>query len=146
MIKAVRHTGIVVNDLNLMTNFYKKLGFKDYLKNIEEGEFIDQVTGLDQVSLEYTKLKSPDGFILELLKYHSHPQDKQIQTSLSNNLGCSHVAYTVEDINYAIEKIINSGGSICNSPATTYDGKHKVAYCYDPEGVIMEIVEEVHEI
>jgi predicted enzyme related to lactoylglutathione lyase len=143
MIKAVRHTGIVVDDLDKMSNFYRALGFIDFSQAIEKGDFIDQVTGLKHANLEWVKLKAPDGYLLELLKYHSHPKDLMEISSCANDLGCSHVAYTVENIEITCQKIVDAGGSIGNIPATSLNGRVKVAYCYDPEGVIMEIVEEV---
>tara|TARA_B110000008_G_scaffold277604_1_gene319287 strand:+ start:1209 stop:1643 length:435 start_codon:yes stop_codon:yes gene_type:complete len=143
MIKVVRHTGIVVNDLDKMSNFYRELGFVNFSQDIEKGEFIDQVTGLKHTNLEWVKLKAPDGYLLELLKYHSHPKDLMEARASANELGCSHLAYTVEDIETTCQKILDAGGSIGNIPATSLNGRFKVAYCYDPEGVIMEIVEEV---
>ncbi len=141
MISSIRHTGIVVRDLSKSVEFYKKLGFTDHEKAIEEGEFIDQVTGFTNVKLEWVKLKAQDGSLLELLKYHSHPLNEKISNQDSNQLGCSHVAFTVEDIDKACTVIQNEGGSIVNPPALSKDNKVKVSYCHDLEGVLMEIVE-----
>lgn len=63
--------------------------------------------------------------------------------SKSNELGCSHLAYTVHDINISCKKIILGGGSIKNDPVISPNGKVKVAYCHDPEGVLIELVEEL---
>ena len=35
------------------------------------------------------------------------------------------------------------GGSLVNSPATAPDGTVRVAYCHDPEGNLLELVEEL---
>jgi predicted enzyme related to lactoylglutathione lyase len=141
MIKTVRHTGIVVRDLKRTADFYRGIGFIDDNQAIEEGEFIDQVTGLKKTKLEWIKLKAPDGYLLELLQYHSHPDKTQIMQQKSNKLGCSHMAFGVDNIDNACETIQNLGGSIVNPPALTNDKKVKVAYCHDVEGVLMEIVE-----
>ena len=87
MIISVRHTGIVVRNLEKTANFYRALGFVDDNRAIEEGEFIDQVTGLKNTKLEWLKLKAPDGYILELLQYHSHPESAEITQQKSNKLG-----------------------------------------------------------
>ena len=141
MIRSVRHTGIVVRDLEKTANFYRALGFVDDNQALEEGEFIDQVTGLENTKLEWIKLKTPDGYILELLQYHSHPENTEITQQKSNKLGCSHMAFSVDNIDRICEKIIQLGGCIVNPPALTNDKKVKVAYCHDVEGVLMEIVE-----
>ena len=141
MIKAVRHTGIVVRNLKNSTDFYSELGFIEENRAIEEGEFIDKVVGMLNTKLAWVKLKAPDGYLLELLQYQSHPQEKEIFNQKSNQLGCSHLAFTVEQIEIFCEKIIKLGGSVVNPPALTNNKNIKVAYCHDNEGNLMEIVE-----
>ena len=141
MIKAVRHTGIVVRNLDESVKFYRTLGFVEDNRDIEEGVFIDTVVGLQGAKLEWVKLKAPDGYLLELLQYHSHPEQKNIVKQKSNQLGCSHLAFSVKGINAVCEKIKKIGGSMVNPPALTNDKKVKVAYCHDNEGNLMEIVE-----
>lgn len=141
MIKSVRHTGIVVRDLEKAANFYRALGFIDSNKASEEGKFIDQVTGLLNAKLEWIKLKAPDGYLLELLQYHSHMESEEVTNQKSNKLGCSHMAFGVDNIEKTCEIIEKMGGSIVNSPALTDDKRVKVAYCHDIEGVLIEIVE-----
>ena len=141
MIKAVRHTGVVVRDLEKSTEFYCALGFVEDNQAIEEGDFIDTVVGLQKVKLEWVKLKAPDGYILELLQYHSHPEQKEIAKQRSNQLGCSHLAFSVDDIDTVCKEIKKIGGSVVNPPALTNEKKVKVVYCHDNEGNLMEIVE-----
>ena len=73
----------------------------------------------------FSKLKAPDGYLLELLQYHSHPEQKEIAKQRSNQLGCSHLAFSVNDINTVCEKIKEIEGSIVNPPALTNDKKVK---------------------
>jgi catechol 2,3-dioxygenase-like lactoylglutathione lyase family enzyme len=141
MINSVRHTGVVVRDLEKAANFYRALGFVDFNHALEEGKFIDQVTGLIDTKLEWVKLKAPDGYLLELLKYHSHIDSSAMTLQNSNKLGCSHMAFGVDNIDKTCKIIEEMGGSIVNLPALTDDKKVKVAYCHDLEGVLMEIVE-----
>ena len=75
MISSIRHSGIVVRDLQRVADFYRSLGFIDANSEKEEGDFIEQVTGLKGAKLEWIKLKAPDGNLIELLKYHSHSED-----------------------------------------------------------------------
>lgn len=141
MITAVRHTGIVIRNLDESVKFYLELGFVEDNRDLEEGVFIDTVVGLQNTKLQWVKLKAPDGSLLELLQYHSHPERKRIIKQKSNQLGCSHIAFSVKDINSVCERIKKIGGSMVNPPALTNDKKVKVAYCHDNEGNLMEIVE-----
>lgn len=143
MIENVRHTGIVVRDLVKMAKFYHLLGFVEDSCAVEEGSFVEQVTGLKGVKLEWVKMRSPDGYLLELLQYHSHPMKIDMTKAKSNQLGCSHIAFTAKDIERTCLNIVKAGGSIVNQPAKSPNGKVKVAYCHDPEGILMEIVEEL---
>ena len=144
MIRNVRHTGIVTHDLERMAAFYRALGFVDESHAIETGLFIEQVVHLDGVEVEWIKMRAPDGSLLELLQYHSHPLSLRSDLAKSNELGCSHLAFTVGDIDKACEIVTNSGGRITNPPAIAPNGRVKVVYCHDPEGGLIELVEETH--
>jgi len=141
MIKDVRHTGIVVRNLEKSVEFYRALGFVEDNRDTEKGVFIDTVVGLQNTKLEWVKLKAPDGYLLELLQYHSHLEQKEIVKQKSNQLGCSHLAFSVDDIDVVCEKIDKLGGSMVNLPVLTDNKKVKVVYCHDNEGNLMEIVE-----
>jgi catechol 2,3-dioxygenase-like lactoylglutathione lyase family enzyme len=142
MITKIRHTGVVVRDLVKSLNFYEGLGFKLASRQIEHGDFIDQVVGLTKVKVETAKLLSPCGGMLELLKYHSHPINEPVSRQDSNRLGCSHIALQVNDITAVLDIIELKHGSLKCDPVKSADGVFTVAYCYDPEGNIVEIVEE----
>ena len=76
MIIGTRHTGIVVENLEVAQNFYLGLGFSVHSEDVEKGRFIEQVTGLDKVKLKWVKMKLSDGSLLELLQYQE-PAQKQ---------------------------------------------------------------------
>ena len=145
MVLNTRHTGFVVLDLEKFIKFYEGFGLKLISRMVEQGDYIDKLVGLINVKLEWAKLSLPDGSLIELLQYHTHIDssysDGEVQ--FSNRLGCSHIALTVKDIKEAIEYICLSGGSIKNKYQISPDGNVKVAYCYDMEGNILEIVENL---
>jgi catechol 2,3-dioxygenase-like lactoylglutathione lyase family enzyme len=145
MVLNTRHTGFVVSDLKKFIKFYEGFGLRLLSRMIEEGDYIDNLVGLKNVKLEWAKLSLPDGSLIELLKYHTHidslKSDGEVQ--LSNRLGCSHIALTVKNIDDAIQYICKAGGSIKNKYQISPDGNVKVAYCYDIEGNILEIVQEL---
>ena len=74
MISSIRHIGFVVTDLEKSLKFYSGiLGLELYRRYTEKGDFIDNLTGLKGVTLEWAKLIIPSGGLIELLQYHSHP-------------------------------------------------------------------------
>jgi catechol 2,3-dioxygenase-like lactoylglutathione lyase family enzyme len=144
MISGYRHTGLVVWNLENSLAFYVKiLGFRLWKRAVEQGRFIEQVVGIPGVVLEWVKLKAPDNSLLELLQYHSHPDhEAYFKLQPSNKPGSSHLAFTVKDIGEQY-RILLERGIHCNSePQTSPDGNVKVLYCHDPDGIIVELVEE----
>jgi len=62
MITAIRHVGIVVRDLGKSLVFYQEiLGLEIYRRQFEEGLFIEELTGIKNVKLEWVKLIIPKG-------------------------------------------------------------------------------------
>ena len=143
MIRNLRHTGLVVRDLERAVTFYEALGLKVWRRETECGDFIDTVVGIAGVRIEWAKLEAPDGSLVELLQYHSHPDDGLRQNAHSNRLGCSHIAYTVDDLASTCLMVSRLGGSVINPPAKAPNGKVRVAYCHDLDGILMELVEEL---
>lgn len=142
MITKIRHTGLVVRDLERAIQFYEALGLKVWRREEERGPFIDAVVGIASVRLEWAKLHVPDGSLVELLQYHSHPDTQLLADAPSNRLGCSHIAFTVNDIDGTCKEIARLGGSVVNPPALAPGGLVRVAYCHDPDGILMEVVAE----
>mgnify|MGYP001159480912 FL=1 len=143
MIINKRHTGLVVNNLSLSIKFYESLGLKVWNRQIEKGNFISKVVGIKNVEIETAKLKIQDGSLLELLEYKS-PKKKNVNSLYpSNRHGCSHVSFTVKDIDKISKLIVSIGGSIVNLPQVSENGTHKVMYCHDIDGIIVELVQEL---
>lgn len=143
MFLKTRHTGLVVNNIDNSLRFYESMGFNLLSREVEKGEFISKVVGIANVVIETAKLMGADQSMIELIQYHSHPDLAEITDAPSNSHGCSHIAFSVADADEACNKIINLGGSKINSPEISPNGKYKVAYCHDIDGIILEIVEEL---
>ena len=142
MIENMRHVGLVVKDLAKQESFYSALGFRRFKSEIESGRFIEQVTGIDKVEIEWVKMTLPEGMVLELLKYRQPESQVRCEKAHADRLGCSHIAFTVNQIDEICNVIEDNGGSVVNPPEPSSDGQVKVAYCHDPEGILLEIVEE----
>lgn len=143
MILRTRHTGLVVRDINASIAFYEAMGLSVWKRQVEEGPFISGVVGVPDVVIETAKLKASDGTLVELLQYHSHPDSQTFSRAASNKLGCSHIAFTVEDLEAACALIVAQGGSVINAPGISPDGNVKVSYCHDLDGILLEMVEEI---
>ena len=141
MIEGIRHTGIVVNNLQKASEFYLALGFKIQAKANEEGRFIEKVTGFKNVNIEWIKMVLNDGNLLELIQYNNPKKEKKLNKQPPNQIGVSHIAFNVNNIESFCKNIVDLGGSIINEPAITNNKQFKVAYCHDIEGNLLEVVE-----
>lgn len=143
MILNTRHTGMVVRDLERSIAFYTSLGLMVWKRETETGTYIDTVVGIKDVIVEWAKLVAPDGSVIELLQYHSHPDQTPFSKAPSNKLGCSHISFTVLNVDAALITIQEMGGSILNLPSASPSGIVKVAYAYDPDGILIELVQDL---
>jgi len=139
--------GLVVEDLERSIHFYRDiLSLKLVGRLIEEGPYINHIVGINNAKLEWAKLQCSDGSIIELIQYLSHPGKNDVSgTYPSNRHGCSHVAFTVNDINLLYKKIIDIGCKCNSQPILSPDNKVMVMYCHDPDGIILEIVEDINK-
>jgi len=141
MIIAIRHTGLVVRDLKRALHFWcEVLGFKVVKHMDESGPHIDAMMGLREVRVTTAKLAAPDGNLVELLHFHSHPDQPQ-WNGTPYSTGFTHVALTVVDLDQVILKLSNEGVSFPAPPQLSPDGYANLIYAKGPEGVLLELVE-----
>ena len=97
MITGVRHTGIVVKDIDSALDFWVNVLEFDVVSNqIETGKFIDNLLGLDSVTVQTIKLIAKDKTMIELLHFKSHPCDNLWDGTPYSN-GLTHVALNTLD-------------------------------------------------
>lgn len=139
-IKNIRHTGIVVDDLQSSLSFYQDvLGFSLHKKMDEQGSYINNMLALENVNVTTVKLTSPDGQMIELLHFKSHPRELQHRETPA--IGISHVAFTVDDLEKTFKELTSKGIEFNAEPQYSPDGYAKVTFCRAPEGTLIELVE-----
>ena len=140
MIKDIRHTGIVVIDLEAALHFYRDLlGFQIAKQMEEAGNYIDNISSLRNIRVTTIKMTCPSGQMIELLKYHSHPA-KQTERRICE-IGISHIAFSVDDLDVEYERLKGKGIQFNSLPQLSPDGYAKVTFCRAPEGTLIELVE-----
>lgn len=142
--KALRHCGVVVSDIEKSLHFYRDLlGMEIQVDMLEEGDFIDTISGLKGIKVRTVKMTTSEGTMrIELLKYFSH-KGKERKDYEIQDLGASHIAFTVNDIEFEYKRLKKEGVNFISSPQLSVDKKHKVVFCHDPDGVPIELVQEL---
>ena len=143
MISGVRHTGIVVSDIENAIKFWVDLlGFKIQTDQLEEGEFIDSLLGLKNVSVRTVKLSAENGTLVELLFFNSH---KGLETWEGSpfKTGITHIALSVKNIDVLVSNLMHNGYNQINQYQKSPNGKVLVCYLVGFENVLLELVQDV---
>lgn len=141
MIRNIRHTGIVVTDLERSLDFYcGLLGLTEKKRLEESGDYIDNMLALDGAHVTTVKLEAPDGNLIELLQFRSHARTRPAAPEACR-IGITHVAFTVENLEAAYRKLTAAGVSFNAPPQRSPDGYAQVTFCRDPDGTLVELVE-----
>jgi catechol 2,3-dioxygenase-like lactoylglutathione lyase family enzyme len=145
MINQIRHIGLVVADLDLALSFWRDLlGFNVDKRMDESGPHIDAMMGLKNVEVTTIKMSAPQGGVIELLHFKSHP-DTSVWRGTPYSTGFTHLALSVKNLNKCYEKLNEAGCTFPAPPQYSLDGAVKVIYCQGPEGVLLELVEVIDE-
>ncbi|MDF3128246.1 VOC family protein [Kiritimatiellaeota bacterium B1221] len=142
MITSMDHLNIVVRDLDLVSDFFVKLGFRIEDRAGLSGPWISEIVGLENVQAEYVKLAFPGTAVrLELIRYDSPHSDQPVNGGEANDPGFRHLAFAVEKIDTVVDQLKEEGISFF-SPVQTYEKTGKrLVYFRGPEGILLELAE-----
>lgn len=142
-VKHIDHIGINVNDLAAAKAFFVDLGFTVMGEMLMQGELVERVIGLKDVRDDLVMLQAPDGKLnIELVKFH-HPVDpKGVQLVAANTLGLRHLAFEVDDVEEIVAALKQKGHKLVGE-VQTYENMWKLCYVRGPEGIILELAEQI---
>lgn len=139
--RAIRHLGIVVSDLEKALHFYRDLlGLKEVKRMDESGDYMKKLVNLEKVSITTVKLAADDGNLVELI-FFRYPSPRINKVRQFNEVGASHVSFTVDDLEKEHRRLSMQGVEFNASPQISPDGYAKVSFCKDPDGTLIELVE-----
>lgn len=144
-IRHIDHVGINVEDLEAAKTFFTDLGFTVMGEAVMQGELLDRVTGLKNAKDDLVMLQAPDGQLnLELVKYR-HPVDEAgVQPSAANTLGLRHLCFEVEGLDDMLATLQEKGYELVGE-VQTYENTWKLCYIHGPEGIIIELAEQLQK-
>jgi catechol 2,3-dioxygenase-like lactoylglutathione lyase family enzyme len=124
--------------------FYRDLlGMRVAIDTEMGGEMLAREVAVDDPHLRLVMLVPDEGdaYFLELLQYTSPPGESHA-AARPNDPGAHHVALTVADIREAYRSLSDAGVHFTCEPQEVDAGMfagHWTAYCYDPDGMIVEL-------
>jgi catechol 2,3-dioxygenase-like lactoylglutathione lyase family enzyme len=133
----------VVNDLEKTKNFWiNTLGFNPHVTTVEQSPYIDELLSIKDPGLTTVKLIDSNGFIIELLKFENY----QVNNSWSGDLkttGLTHIALTVDNLELLVDNLNKQNYPILSEIKTSPNNKVKVVFVKGPEGIMLELVQEM---
>ena len=141
-IQGTRHFGIVVRNLTNSITFYEELGLKIIKQMEESGKHIDTMLSLNDVNVTTVKMSSPNNDTLIELLHYKNPIPKEIERKI-NDLGPSHLAFTVKNLSENYKKLSQKGIEFFSEPQLSPDKTVLVVFCNDPNGIPIELVEQL---
>ena len=140
MLKALHHTGFVVEDIDAAIRFYQEtLGLEVLARYERVGAPISQVIGYEDTHLEAVTMWTGSGHILELIRY-VNPAARRRPTEERSVVGGTHLAFQVDDVESVLQRMVENGARPVNPPVEVAPGR-KICYLQDPEGNWLELLE-----
>ena len=138
----LENVGIAVRDLEATIAFFTDLGLTVVGRATVSGEWTETAVGLDGNHAHIAMLQTPDGHgRLELFEY-IHPAAIESEPTRPNDIGMHRVAFSVDDIDQALEIAAKHGCHPLRGVAT-YEDIYKLTYVRGPSGIIVMLAEEL---
>ncbi|GLE57409.1 glyoxalase [Mycobacteroides chelonae] len=138
----LENVGIAVEDLEAAIAFFTDLGLTVLGRATVSGEWTDTAVGLDGNHANIAMLQTPDGHgRIELFEY-IHPEAIASKPTRPNDIGMHRVAFSVDDIDEAIEIAARHGCHPLRGVAT-YEDVYKLTYLRGPSGILVMFAEEL---
>ncbi|WP_066293871.1 VOC family protein [Arthrobacter sp. B6] len=140
----LENVGIAVRDLEATIAFFTDLGLTVVGRDTVSGEWTETAVGLDGNHAKIAMLQTPDGQgRLELFEY-IHPEAIETNPDRPNDIGMHRVAFSVDDIDQALEIAAKHGCHPLRGVAT-YEDVYKLTYLRGPSGILVMLAEKLKE-
>jgi catechol 2,3-dioxygenase-like lactoylglutathione lyase family enzyme len=137
------HVGVVVEDLAAAVAFFVELGLEPEGETTVEGEWVDQLVGLDGVRADLAFLRTPDGHgRVELSTFHTPVATSGAPKAPVNVPGIPRLTFAVDSVDDVLARLRTHGAELVGEVAQ-YEDFYRYCYVRGPAGVIIGMVEEL---
>lgn len=138
----LENVAIAVRDLEEAIAFFSDLGLEVIGRDEVSGDWTDTAVGLDGNHAKIAMLKTPDGSgQLELFEYLDGLAI-ETEPTLPNEIGMHRVAFSVDDIDAALE-IAAKHGCFPLRGVANYQDVYKLTYVRGPSGIIVMLAQDL---
>jgi len=142
MVRNFRHVCLITRNLDKSLKFYRDiLGLKVSKILTVEGGYPETALNIKGIRLTYVKMRSPrqprgSPPVFEL-HYWERPRMRPEKP------GYNHISFTVDDIDRVYKRLHKAGVRCVSRPVKAPEGVTKIFFGYDPDGNLIEFVEEL---
>ena len=139
----MNNVGIVVENLDNAIQFFKEIGLELEGRMMVEGEWVGQVTGLGNQSVEVAMMVTPDGNSrLELSKFITPKTVSDHRTAPVNSLGYLRVMFRVDNLDELLIRLMQQGVEIVGE-VVNFQNIYKLCYIRGTEGLLVGLAEQL---
>jgi catechol 2,3-dioxygenase-like lactoylglutathione lyase family enzyme len=147
---GVLHAGLTVSDLDRAVDWYVTvLGLQEVHRQVGDNDYTrtlvgvpDAVIRVAQLALPGRSSRWPSSHAVELIEY-TRGLGSRVGPA-PNDVGASHLAFVVDDVNAVCARAIASGARLRNQPVMVTAGVNrgsKACYLHDLDGHTLEFME-----
>jgi catechol 2,3-dioxygenase-like lactoylglutathione lyase family enzyme len=137
------HAGVVVEDLAAAVAFFVELGLELEGETTVEGEWVDQLVGLDGVRADMAFVRVPNGHgRVELSTFHTPAATGSAPRAPVNTPGIPRLTFVVDAVDDVLDRLRPHGAELVGEVAQ-YEDINRYCYVRGPAGIIIGLVEEL---
>jgi catechol 2,3-dioxygenase-like lactoylglutathione lyase family enzyme len=141
-VKRMDNVLIVVDDLEAAKAFFVELGLTLEGESTVEGPAVGSLIGLEDVRATLAMMRTPDGYGIELDKFHTPtPIRFGPVNAPMNTMGLRRVMFAVDDIDAVVARMRAHGAELIGE--MQYGNAYRLAYIRGPEGIIVALAEQL---
>jgi catechol 2,3-dioxygenase-like lactoylglutathione lyase family enzyme len=142
-IHRMDHVGVVVEDLASAIAFFVELGLELEGEATVEGEWVDQLVGLEGVRADLAFVRTPDGHSrVELSTFHTPVATGSAPRAPVNTPGIPRLTFAVDAVDDVLGRLRAHGAELVGEVAR-YGDIYRYCYVRGPDGIIIGLVEEL---
>jgi catechol 2,3-dioxygenase-like lactoylglutathione lyase family enzyme len=143
-LRRIDNVAIVVDDLDSAIAFFEELGLEVEGKATVEGDWVDQVVGLQGTRSDIAMMRTPDSHGRVELTRYQHPRavGPDPRSEPANTRGMGRIMFTVDDIDDVVERLQALGGELVGE-IVRYEDAYRLCYLRGPEGIIVGLAEQL---
>ena len=136
------HRGMCVGDIETSTRFYAEgLGFMPAEQFAMGDPALATVMEVPGSVIRARMVRNPAGVTFELLQFVKPETSGSRERRSNNQYGLTHLAFYVDDMERAAERVRAAGGRVYEHTRATFpEGNTTMMYCSDPDGVRIELM------